>query len=407
MSWWVARWPWCVVAVLLIGSACSSQAAGVGGPPDAGGASGATAQVEPPPPPAPPAADASTEQPAPDPWKKPTTGFVTNQRIQYTDGLHNENTDLVRWNGKTYLVFRGGEMSQIGSPKARLKVWESLDAGDTWTMTAEISVPDRDIRDPKFVIDGKNLVIYAISRVPGVHVRDAGGLAWTVRTETSDGRAFTTPTRVFDETWGFWRFTRHGSMLYATGYNDGDTSVGFFSSADGVSWQKVSLIYDSQPDGPSEAELQFFGDTAVSLVRLDNGATLMDDGHTAVCVATPPYLSWDCSRKLDKRLDGPNWFENRGHQYVIARKHLLGTRKRTAVYELVGDLTTPSSAITLNELTELKSSGDTSYVGVMPLSGDQYLVSWYSTDVTTDPPWLTGMLSASDIWLAWLDFSKL
>jgi hypothetical protein len=228
-----------------------------------------------------------------------------------------------------------------------------------------------------------------------------------VRPSEVSARTFTPPVRIFDETWGFWRFAWHAGTLYATGYNDGDVQVGLFSSADGLSWRRVSLIYDSQQDAPSEAELQFIGDTAVSLVRLNNGASLLDDGHTAVCVSQPPYVSWDCSRKLDKRLDGPNWFSNRGRQYAIARKNLDGTRKRTAVYELVGDLTTPSSAITLTEHAELKSSGDTAYVGVIQLSGDQYLVSWYSSNLDSDLPWLLGILAPSDIWLAWLDFSKL
>jgi hypothetical protein len=339
---------------------------------------------------------------------KPTTGFVSNQRIVYDDGLHNENTDLIRWHDQTYLVFRGGETAQIGSPKARLKVWRSSNAGDTWTLETEIFMPDRDIRDPKFVIEGDKLTINAISRVPGIHVRDLAGLAWTVRMETGDGRAFTTPpVRIFDETWGFWRYTWHEGTLYATGYNDGDVQVGFFSSKDGITWQKVSLIYDSMADVPSEAELRFFGETAVSLVRLDNGASLLDEGHTAVCVAQPPYESWDCSRKLDKRLDGPNWFEHGGRQFVIARKHLDGTRKRTAIYEIIGDLADTSQEITLVELSELMSSGDTAYVGVMPITGDQYLISWYSSDIAEDLDWLTGIVSPSNIWTAWLDFSKL
>jgi hypothetical protein len=341
---------------------------------------------------------------------KPTTGFVSNQHIVYADGLHNENTDLIRWGDKSYLVFRGGETSQVGSPKARLKVWESSDAGDHWTLNAEIFMPDRDIRDPKFVIEGNKLAIYAISRTPGPHIRDANGLAWTVRTETTDGKNFTTPpVRIYDETWGFWRFVWKGSTLYATGYNDGDTQVGLFSSNDGITWQKVSLIYDSVPDVPSEAELQFFGDTAVSLVRLDNGVSLLDEGHTAVCVAAPPYATWDCSRKLDHRLDGPNWFEHKGRQFVIARKHLPMQFKRTAIYEILGDLTTLTSSITLNELFVLNSAGDTAYVGVMPITADQYLVSWYSslTDTPMDIDWATGIFSLSNIWTCWVDFAEL
>jgi hypothetical protein len=339
---------------------------------------------------------------------KSTTGLVSNEHIVYADGLHNENTDLIRFQDRTYLVFRGGETSQIGSPKARLKVFESRNAGDTWTLQTEIFMPDRDIRDPKFVVEGGALSINAISRVPGPHVRDLAGLAWTVRTTSHDGRSFTTPpVRVFDETWGFWRYVWHGSTLYATGYNDGDTQVGFFASSDGVTWTKVSLIYDVASDVPSEAELRFFGETAVSLVRLDNGMSLLGDGQTAICVAQPPYASWDCGRRIDKRFDGPNWFEHKGHQIVIARKNLEGTRKRTSVYELHGDLADTSATITVDELAELKSSGDTSYVGVMPITGDQFLISWYSSVISDDPDWLTGIFARSDIWAAWLDLSWL
>lgn len=346
---------------------------------------------------------AASSTPAP----KPTTGFVSNERIVYTDGLHNENTDLIAWHGATWLVFRGGETAQTGSPLARLKVFRSDDAGDTFRMTAEIFMPDRDIRDPKFVVQDGRLVLYACSRIPGGHVRDAGGLAWVVRTESADGVTWTPPVKVYDETWMFWRIVRHGGTWYATGYNDGDVQVGFFASEDGLSWRRVSLVYESEPDVPSEAELRFLGDTAVALVRLDNGKTLLDEGHTAVCVARPPWTAWDCGRVLDKRLDGPAWFEHEGRQLVVARKHLPDGRKRTAVYELKGDLADPAAPIELVERAELKSAGDTSYVGVVPIADGQYLVSWYSSALADDPIWMIGMFSPSDIWLAWLDVSKL
>jgi hypothetical protein len=284
--------------------------------------------------------------------------LVTNQRIVYSDGLHNENTDLIAWQGKTWLVFRGGETSQIGQPTARLKVYQSADLGDSITMTAEIFMPERDIRDPKFLIQDGKLVIYAISRVPEGHLRDLGGLAWTVRTESTDGVHWTAPVKIYDELWGFWRFVEHAGLTFATAYNDGDTQVALLSSADGKAWKPISLIYDSKPDVPSEAELQFFGETAVSLVRLDNGISLLDEGHTAVCVAQPPYTAWDCARKFDKRLDGPKWFVWDNRQFIIARKHLPDGRKRTALYEILGDLAQPQAPLTLSELAEFKSAGD-------------------------------------------------
>ena len=338
---------------------------------------------------------------------KATTGLVTNQRIAYTDGLHNENTDLIAWQGKTWLVFRGGETSQLGSDVARLKVWSSVDLGDSLTMTAEIFMPERDIRDPKFLIQDDKLVIYAISRVPGGHLRDDGGLAWTVRTESSDGIHWSAPVKICDELWGFWRYAEHGGALYATSYNDGDTQVALWKSTDNVTWTKVSLIMDAAKNVPSEAELQFFGDTAVALVREDDGATLLDEGHTAVCVAPAPFTTWDCGRRFDKRLDGPKWWLWNGRQLIIARKHLPDGRKRTAFYEIHGKLDDPAGTLSLEELFEFKSAGDTSYVGVQAIGGTQFLVSWYSSDIAVDPKWGGAMFGPSDIWFAWLDLAYL
>ncbi len=338
---------------------------------------------------------------------KPTAGFVSNQRIVYTDGLHNENTDLAYFQGRLYLVFRGGESGQQGTAQARLKIFESTDRGDSFQMVSEIFMPNRDIRDPKLLVRGGKLVVLAISRTPGVYPRDDGSLAWPVRTESADARTWPTPTRVHDEMWGFWRYAEKGQSLYATGYNDGDVKVGCFESKDdGKSWKQLGLIFDSVDDVPSEAELRFFGDRAVSLVRLDNRG-LLAGGQTAICTSDPPYATWACDRKFDLRFDGPAWFEHAGRQIVVARKYLPETRKRTAVYELVGDLANPSSPIDILELAELRSSGDTAYTAVVPIAKNQYLVSWYSNDVATDPPRLTGIFSPSDIWLAWLDFGLL
>ncbi len=338
---------------------------------------------------------------------KPTTALLSHQHVAYTDGLHNENTDLIQWNKAVWLVFRGGETSQIGSADARLKVFRSDDLGDSWTMTAEIFMPSRDIRDPKFMVQDGVLAIQAISRVPGGHMRDAGGFAQTVRSETADGIHWSPPTQVADETWGLWRYVEHDGQWYATGYNDGDTQVGLFQSADGKQWKRIALIMDSSANVPSEAELRFFGQTAVALVREDNGLTLIDEGHTAVCVAQSPWVSWSCGRQFDKRLDGPYWFTWNNRQFIAARKHLVGGRKRAALYEITGDLTNPAATVALTELSEFQSAGDTSYVGILPLGGAQFLASWYSSDVALDPVWTLGMFSPSDIWLGCIDLSYL
>ena len=163
---------------------------------------------------------------------------------------------------------------------------------------------------------------------------------------------------------------------------------------------------------PSEAELQFFGknhDTAVALVRLDN-QDILADGQTAICTSHDPFVTWECGRRIEQRLDGPTWIVRRAHgrvrSFVFARKHLPCTFKRTAIYELRGDLTDPGAAIEVCEIQELKSSGDTAYTSLAPLSRNRSLLAWYSSPVDQELPWFQGISSPSDIWLADVDFSR-
>jgi hypothetical protein len=358
--------------------------------------------------------------------------FATNQRIVYSDGLHSENTEMIRLGKRILLMFRGGEEGQIGSARARLEIFESRDRGKTFTLLSEVNASglpgDRDIRDPKFVQMGDKLFLYAISRLPGFHYRDLGGEAWTVRSESSDGgRTWTAPVKTYadgtvdDETfWGFWRFTsrrykesgKRKRTLYATGYTDFDTAVGFFASDDGITWEKRSTIIDSYDDVPSEAELQFFGknaETAVALIRLDN-QDILADGQTAICTAHDPFTTWECGRRIEQRLDGPTWVvrggRGRPRSFVFARKHLPCTFKRTAIYELRGDLHDPSAPIEVCEIQELESSGDTAYTSLAPLDKNRSLLAWYSSKVDQELAWFEGISSPSDIWLAEVDFRR-
>src|SRR5262245_16365067 len=174
----------------------------------------------------------------------PPVPFATRQRIVYSDGLHSENTEMLRFRGRILLVFRGGEEGQVGSARARIKVFESRDDGRTFTLLSEVSANSlpggRDIRDPKLVEMRGRLFLYAISRLPGFHYRDLGGQAWTVRAESTDGgRSWSAPVRTYEDVdaegketfWGFWRYTKrtytkggkHRRTLFATGYQDFDT----------------------------------------------------------------------------------------------------------------------------------------------------------------------------------------
>jgi hypothetical protein len=365
-------------------------------------------------------------------FASPPADFAADQRIVYSDGLHSENTTMIRLGGRILLGFRGGEEGQIGSDRARINIFESRDQGRSFTLLSEVDAGNlpggRDIRDPKLVEMHGRLFLYAISRLPGFHYRDLGGQAWAVRAESTDGgRTWTEPVKTYadgtgggETFWGFWRYTPRTSKqggkrhrtLYATAYQDFDTAVGLFASDDGITWEKRATIIESYDDVPSEAELQFFGknqEIAVALVRLDNQG-ILEDGQTAICTAHEPFDSWECGRRIEQRFDGPTWVVRRAkgrvRNFVFARKHLPCTRKRTAIYELRGDLSDASAPIEVCEIQELSSSGDTAYTSLAPLSRNRSLLAWYSSPVDQDLPWFEGISSPSDIWLADVDFRR-
>src|SRR5689334_8957685 len=60
---------------------------------------------------------------------EPPADFVVDERIVYTDGLHNENTEMLALDDRILLIFRGGETGQIGSDQAHINVYASTDGG--------------------------------------------------------------------------------------------------------------------------------------------------------------------------------------------------------------------------------------------------------------------------------------
>src|SRR5262249_14330855 len=91
-------------------------------------------------------------------------------------------------------------------------------------------------------------------------------------------------------------------------------------------------------------------------------------------------------------------------KFAFARKPWRCTFTRPAIYELRGALSDPNAPIEVCEIQELKSSGDTAYTSVAPLSRSRSLLAWYSSPVDQELPWFEGISSPSDIWLADVDF---
>jgi hypothetical protein len=151
----------------------------------------------------------------------------------------------------------------------------------------------------------------------------------------------------------------------------------------------------------------------LALVRMDglDHEILGNEGRlrTKVCWSTPPYGSFDCPQELmGVRLDGPVAFFWGSRLFVVARKHFIEPedRKRTALYELGGDLD-GGGELSIVEHGELPSAGDTSYAGVAPIDDNRFVVTWYSSPLAEDGPWARAIFEATDIWQGTIDLSKL
>jgi hypothetical protein len=327
---------------------------------------------------------------------------------------HNENTDMTLYDGAIWLVHRTAESQALG-PNSALHIYKSVDSGKTFVETARIPAPStRDIRDPAFYQVGGRLYLKALTRLEVLSTRDSNVDTITVSMNTSDGSTWSEKTDIGPPGWSFWRIKEHAGSYYSAAYQDGDKSVVLYTSSDGITWTAGAPVYTISADTPLETELTFMPDgQLLALVRMDGNNTdlLGDVGplRTQICWSTPPYASFSCPAEFDhERLDGPVSFFAEGRLFVVARRHLqMGTdKKRTDLYEITGDFLS-GGTIGIKDWGELPSAGDTSYAGVAPLDSTHFLLSWYSSDLTTDPPWVTAMYGPTDIWLAKLDISRL
>jgi hypothetical protein len=328
---------------------------------------------------------------------------------------HDENTDLTIFDGATYLVHRTAE-SQVLGPNSSLRVYRSDDHGAHFTMLAVIPAPtDRDLRDPSFYVINGQLAIKAITRLPVTSTRDSNVDSISINTISSDGgTTWSALTPIGPPTWSFWRVRDDANGVhYSAAYADGDLSVSLFSSVDGVTWTQGAQIYGISADTPLETELVFMpSGNLLAFVRMDGtddellGAT--GRLRTKVCTAAPPFSAFDCTYELDgARLDGPVAFFYGKRLFFVAREHYLEVenRKRTSLYEI--GMKSELGPYTFTLYGEFPSAGDTSYAGVVPIAGSQFLVTYYSSNLHQDGPWARAILGPTDIWQATIDLGNL
>lgn len=372
--------------------------------------------------------DAGPSVPTP-PWLSDAKILVSGTASESDDCRkdicrHNENTDLINYQGAIFLVHRTAN-SQILGPNSALHIYKSTDGGKAFTETALIAAPldpvnpdnpldtmGRDLRDPHFYIVAGKLHLKALVRLPVTSLRDSDVDTIAVDASSADGVSWSALAPIGPPTWSFWRIKESKGVFYSAAYEDGDKSVYLFSSTVGAKWTKGAKVYDIAEDTPLETELTFMpSGKLLALVRMDGNdkEILGSQGRlrTKICWASPPYDAFDCPSQFDgQRLDGPLSFFHDGRLFVVARKHLgESVKKRTALFEITGEL--DGGALDIKEWGELPSAGDTSYAGVATVDDTHVLLTWYSGELDRDEAWTTAMFNISDIWQGTVDFTKL
>jgi hypothetical protein len=281
---------------------------------------------------------------------------------------HNAFTDLIRFKGRWFCVFREGTGHAAGA--GQIRVLRSED-GKKWKSAALIELKDVDLRDPHVSItpDGR-LMLTGGAAVPAT--RDPVKDHYSFVCFSKDGTTWTAPLRVLDSWQWLWRVTWHKGTAYGVAYGWDPKDKGTRSykatlhkSPDGLKWDKVT---DFQVPNATEATLAFEGDAMLCLQRRDGKPRSAMLGRSEA-----PYTDWKW-QDLGEYFGGPNFLRAPDATWYAAGRFLQKDAK-TALCRL--DFK-GAAAATLSPLHILPSGGDNSYPGLV-WHDNQLWMSYYSS----------------------------
>ena len=273
---------------------------------------------------------------------------------------HNAFTDLVRFRGEWFCVFREGKRHV--SPDGALRVLTSKD-GDQWSSAALLTSTNADLRDAKITVTpGGQLMLSGAGALHQPATAKHRSMAWF----SEDGRRWTDPAVIGEPNQWLWRTTWHRNTAYSIGYDTaGEEFIRLYTSKDGRDFQPlVPRLFDE--GHPNETSIVFQpDDIALCLLRRDGSP-----GTGKLGAAEPPYTNW-VWKDLGAKIGGP---------YLL---RLPDGRLLAAVRLYDGSVRTSLAWIDprtgkLTECLKLPSGGDTSYAGLVLHEGLLW-VSYYSS----------------------------
>jgi len=273
---------------------------------------------------------------------------------------HNAFTDLVRFRGEWFCVFREGRAHV--SPDGALRVIASSDGRD-WRSMALLTSTNADLRDAKITVTPEgHLMLNGAGALHQPAPMKHQSYAWF----SKDGRHWTAAVPVGEPNLWLWRVTWHKGAAYGIAYDTAvDKFIRLYRSQDGRVFDTlVPKLFDE--GHPNESSLVFRSDEiALCLLRRDG-----QPGSAQLGQSRPPYTAWEW-KDLGVKIGGPHLLLLPDGRLVAAVR-LYDGKVRTALAWLDPD------AASLKEFLALPSGGDTSYAGLAWHEGSLW-VSYYSS----------------------------
>ena len=329
---------------------------------------------------------------------------VQLKQVRKVEGVgedHNAFTDLVRFKGKIYLAFRKSEIGHGVYPDSQIIIRSSEDEGMTWLDVYRFSIPDRDTRDPHFLIFKEKLFVYTGTwdarplLKNQFQLNDHVGYA----VATIDGKTWT-PPRLLEGTHGhyIWRAATNEKQAYLCARRVKDyvrtttraqrahlTEQVLLTSEEGWVWKHHAMV---QPDYGNETAYRIEEDGTLW------GVARTGYGPAQLIRSSPPYQRFQ-RMALDRPMGGPmlaKWND----LYITGGRNTLYGKRVCALYWLAEDR--------LHPILELPSGGDCSYPGFVQLDENRALISYYSSH--EGYPRKPGREPPSSIFVAELELEK-
>lgn len=330
----------------------------------------------------------------------------------------NNNLDIVRYKNRFYLVFRTAP-THYASTKVRLYVVSTTDM-ENWQFETEIAL-GRDVREPRFAVYHDTLNLYFFSGSKSIFRFEPHQL---LMCRSVGGHFWTSPGSIGIDGFVPWRLRERNDTLYMSAYDGRNlynskhkTDLRLFFSTNGSAFWRLSVL--PQIDAANAEEGEFIFDK-----RGDLFATVRLEGSGAYICSADHCNIGNWRKVITKhKYDSALMFDHNDDIYLVSRRNRDGpidrspdslatgrhrirnlirywfTTKVTALFKL------DKKNLSLSLVSDLPSTGDTAFPGIVKLDDNKYLLLNYSSDITGHRKnWFFGQLGKTFIYWTTLAF---